>query len=53
METLSVVRYPDLYGADPRGNDSQDADTYGGVAPQGATSQTRTPSCTGTTGGSR
>lgn len=52
-DTLSVVKFSDAYGAYPRGNDSQDADTFGGVAPQGATSQTRAPSCTGTTGGSR
>jgi virulence factor Mce-like protein len=50
-DTLSVVKFSDAHGAYPRGNDSQDADTFGGVAPVGATGQTRSPSCTGTTGG--
>ncbi len=50
-DTLSVLKFSDASGAYPRGNDSQDADTFGGVAPVGATTQTRVQRCT--EGGSR
>jgi virulence factor Mce-like protein len=46
-DTLSVLKFSDAYGAYPRGNDSQDADTVGGVTPQaGLPNETRSPSCT-------
>jgi phospholipid/cholesterol/gamma-HCH transport system substrate-binding protein len=50
-DTLSVFKFADAYGTYPRGNDSEDADTLGGVAPIGATGQRRSISCTD--GGSR
>jgi virulence factor Mce-like protein len=45
-DTLSVVKFSDAYGAYPRGNDSQDLDTFGGVTPANGTGQQRSPSCT-------
>lgn len=45
-DTLSVFKFSDASGAYPRGNDSEDADTVGGVAPLGATGQKRVVPCT-------
>lgn len=46
-DTLSVLKFSDAYGAYPRGNDSEDLDTVGGVTPlAGTPTQTRSPSCT-------
>ncbi|MCW3016909.1 MAG: Mammalian cell entry related domain protein, partial [Solirubrobacterales bacterium] len=45
-DTLSVLKFSDAYGAYPRGNDSQDLDTIGGVTPPGGTNQRRSASCT-------
>ncbi|MCW3000576.1 MAG: Mammalian cell entry [Solirubrobacterales bacterium] len=45
-DSLSVLKFSDAYGTYPRGNDSQDLDTVGGVTPIAATGLTRTSSCT-------
>lgn len=50
-DTLSVFKFSDAYGAYPRGNDSEDADTVGGVTPVAGTNEHRSISCTD--GGSR
>lgn len=45
-DTLSVFKFADASGSYPRGNDSQDADTVGGVAPLGLTTERRATPCT-------
>lgn len=50
-DTLSVFKFGDASGTYPRGNDSQDLDTFGGIAPVETTGQKKTVYCS--EGGSR
>jgi virulence factor Mce-like protein len=50
-DTLSVLKFYDAYGAFPRGDDGQDADTVGGLAKP--TNLNRSPTCVGAAGSKR